>query len=125
MNHATEKAAELTPLCEAHDADHHPIVARPNYPGAVIDRAAAMLSAAGDPARLRLLHLLAAGERCVSEVAAHSGDAMPTVSQRLQLLRREGLLTSRKDGKHVFYRLADQHVLELVDNVLRHAGEGR
>jgi ArsR family transcriptional regulator len=83
-----------------------------------------MLSAAGDPARLRLLDLLAAGERCVSEIAADSGDAMPTVSQRLQLLRREGLLRSRREGKHVFYSLADAHVLELIDNVLRHAAEG-
>jgi DNA-binding transcriptional ArsR family regulator len=77
----------------------------------------------GPATRLRLLELLAAGERCVSDIATSTGDAMPTVSQRLQLLRREGLLRSRRDGKHVFYALADAHVLELIDNVLRHAAE--
>lgn len=115
----------MQPLCAAGDGSHadHAPPARPLYPAVTIEHAAAMLSAAGDAARLRLLDLLARGERCVSEIAELSGDAMPTVSQRLQLLRREGLLRSRREGKHVFYSLADTHVLELIDNVLRHAAE--
>lgn len=82
-----------------------------------------MLRAAGDPARLHLLDLLASGERCVTDIAATTGEAMPTVSQRLQVLRREGLLRTRRDGKHVFYRVADAHVLALIDTILHHAEE--
>jgi len=48
---------------------------------------------------------------------------MPTVSQRLRVLKTEGLLRSRRDGKHVFYTLADAHVRELLTNILRHAAE--
>ena len=113
------------PSCARDDAAHRaaPREARPALAAATIERAAGMLRAAGDPARLRLLDLLAEGERCVTEIAVTTGDAMPTVSQRLQLLKREGLLAARRDGKHVFYALADAHVLDLLDNALRHAGE--
>lgn len=124
MNRYTEESSESLPTCTPGDGAHPLPPARMQPESAVVARAAGMLSAAGDPARLRLLDLLAAGERCVSEIAADTGDAMPTVSQRLQLLRREGLLRSRREGKHVFYALADAHVLELIDNVLRHAAEG-
>lgn len=127
MNRVNDEPIDALPACAVEDGAHRgeTAPARTVWSAEILDRAAAMLSAAGDPARLRLLDLLAAGERCVSDIAATTGDAMPTVSQRLQLLRREGLVTARRDGKHVFYRLADRHVLELVDNVLRHAGEGR
>jgi ArsR family transcriptional regulator len=123
MNRQSQIAA--SPSCAHDDAAHGtaPRAARPALAAATVERAAGMLRAAGDPARLRLLDLLAGGERCVTEIAEHTGDAMPTVSQRLQLLRREGLLAARRDGKHVFYALADAHVLELLDNALRHAGE--
>lgn len=124
MNRSIEESSESLPTCTPGDGAHQLSPARMPPAPAVVARAAGMLSAAGDPARLRLLDLLAAGERCVSEIAADTGDAMPTVSQRLQLLRREGLLRSRREGKHVFYALADAHVLELIDNVLRHAAEG-
>lgn len=124
MNRRIEESSDALPTCTPGDGAHQVAPARIPPPAMVFARAAGMLSAAGDPARLRLLDLLAAGERCVSEIAADSGDAMPTVSQRLQLLRREGLLRSRREGKHVFYALADAHVLELIDNVLRHAAEG-
>jgi DNA-binding transcriptional ArsR family regulator len=124
MNRIIDEPDDSAVLCRPDDSAHR-VATRPKAASAeVIARAAGMLGAAGDPARLRLLELLAAGERCVSDIATTTGDAMPTVSQRLQLLRREGLLRSRRDGKHVFYALADAHVLELIDNVLRHAAEG-
>jgi len=66
-----------------------------------VSRAAGMLRAAGDPQRLRLLELLTGGELCVSEIAQVTDDLLPTVSQRLKVLRQEGLVTSRRDGKHV------------------------
>jgi ArsR family transcriptional regulator len=87
------------------------------------DRASRMLAAAGDPSRLTLLELLGDRELCVSDLAALTGDSMPAVSQRLRVLRSERLVTSRRDGKHVRYRLADQHIQQLILNVLRHAAE--
>jgi ArsR family transcriptional regulator len=88
-----------------------------------LDRAAALFRALGDPARLRLLVLLEQGERCVSELVDVLGEKFPTVSQRLRLLRTEGLVVRRRDGNHLHYALADRHVADLVITALEHAAE--
>lgn len=103
--------------------EHEQPAAPPLVTAAIRERASRMLAAAGDPSRLALLELLGDRERCVSDLAALTGDSMPAVSQRLRVLRGERLVTSRRDGKHVRYRLADQHIQQLVLNLLRHAAE--
>ncbi len=105
------------------DHEHPATLPRAIVSPAVRQRAARMLAAAGEPARLALLELLAEQELCVSELAACSGGALPAVSQRLRVLRTEGLVRSRRDGKHVYYALADEHVQALLTNILRHAAE--
>ena len=110
-------------MTETPDCNHDAIPSPPVCSTEVLERAAAILRAAGDPGRLRLLELLAPGERCVTELAELSGDSLPTVSARLRVLRGERLLTRRREGKHQFYSLADGHVAELVQGVLEHAGE--
>jgi ArsR family transcriptional regulator, lead/cadmium/zinc/bismuth-responsive transcriptional repressor len=86
-------------------------------------RAAELFRAAGDEPRLRLLTLLAAGEWCVSDLAAVTDAGMSTISQRLRTLRAAGLVEGRREGKHVFYALRDAHVAELIANALAHAAE--
>ncbi|AHY46422.1 putative transcriptional regulators [Rubrobacter radiotolerans] len=86
-------------------------------------RAARMLHAAGDEARLRLLVRLSEGERCVTDLAAGSDERMSTVSQRLKVLKGEGLVTGRREGKHVYYTLADRHVYDVILSILAHADE--
>jgi len=105
------------------DVPHLPLPRRATVPAEVRERAARMLSAAGEPSRLALLELLDGRELCVSDLVTVTGDPMPSVSQRLRVLKTEGLLRSRRDGKHVFYALADVHVQKLLTNVLRHAAE--
>jgi DNA-binding transcriptional ArsR family regulator len=87
----------------------------------VIDRAVGMLRASGDPARLRILDLLLAGELQVSEIADRTQAETSTTSQRLRILSQENLIARRREGRHVFYRLADGHVETLIRNVLDHA----
>lgn len=69
------------------------------------------------------MELLAGGECCVTEIVQTLGEKFSTVSQRLRLLRSDGLVRRRRDGQHIFYALADQHVLDLVHNALAHAAE--
>jgi DNA-binding transcriptional ArsR family regulator len=88
-----------------------------------MERAAGLFRALGDGARLRLLHLLTAGEWCVTEMVEALGEKFSTVSQRLRLLRAEGLVARRRDGAHIFYSLADRHVADLIHNALAHAEE--
>ena len=96
--------------------------ADPAVTPAVVERAAHFLRAAADGPRLTLLIQLAHGERCVTDLAAE-GERLSTVSQRLKVLREAGLVTRRRDGKRMLYRVADDHVRELVRSVLEHALE--
>ncbi len=80
-----------------------------------------MLRAGGDPARMRILELLLCGECQVSEIAALTEAEMSTTSQRLKILLNENLVKRRREGRDMFYRLADDHVETLVRNVLEHA----
>lgn len=80
-----------------------------------------MLRAGGDPERLRILELLLSGEHQVSEIAAQTEAGMSTVSQRLRVLLGEELVKRRRDGRDMYYRLADSHVETLIRNVLDHA----
>lgn len=82
-----------------------------------------MFKALADPDRLRLLVRLAAGETCVTELAALEDQKVTTVSARLKLLLSAHLVSRRREGKHMYYRLTDDHVLQLVDAVLEHAAE--
>ena len=61
----------------------------------------------------------------MTEVADAEGEELSTISQRLRVLRNEGLLSRRRKGKHIQYGLADQHVVDLVFNALAHASEPR
>jgi DNA-binding transcriptional ArsR family regulator len=68
-----------------------------------------------DPARLLVLHTLEAGERSVSELRADTGLAQGTVSKHLQVLHQHGFVSRRRDGQFVYYRLADDAVLQLCE----------
>lgn len=100
------------------DHAHDPI---PEPPMRSVEATAELFRAAGDPQRLRLLAILADGERCVSELA--QGDNLSVVSQRLRVLRGVHLVRRRREGKHVYYSLADRHVEELIRSALEHADE--
>lgn len=76
-----------------------------------------------DASRLRLLELLKNRELCVTEIVAQSNEKFSTVSQRLRILRDEGLIARRRDGNHIYYALADRHVADLILNALAHANE--
>lgn len=69
--------------------------------------------AISSPHRLEILDLLAQGERTVESLSQEIGLSMANASQHLQVLRNAGLVTSRKTGLYVHYRLADDRVFEL------------
>ncbi|HMJ80969.1 MAG TPA: metalloregulator ArsR/SmtB family transcription factor [Candidatus Dormibacteraeota bacterium] len=76
------------------------------------ERSAAIARALSDPKRLCVLETLAGGERSVSELSHDVGCQVPNMSQHLAVLRSAGLVVTRRDGNNVFYRLADERVLE-------------
>jgi len=92
-------------------------------PPVSLERAAQLFRAMGDAPRLRILQLLKKGELCVTEIVTAANDKFSTVSQRLRILRTEGLILRRREGNHIIYALADRHVADLIQNALAHALE--
>ena len=76
--------------------------------------ACALLKVLANPDRLLLLCELAAGERNVGELEAALGIGQPTLSQQLAVLRQEGLVETEKEGKYVYYRLANDNVVRVM-----------
>ena len=87
----------------------------------VIRKTAALFRALGDPDRLRLLELLYDGEHCVGELAEEMDESMSVISQRLKILYQAELVSRQRQGKHIYYALADQHVVDLLANGFEHA----
>ena len=81
---------------------------------ALLAEFAAVARALGSPRRLEMLEHLAQGERGVEALAERVGLSVANASQHLQQLKRAGLVASRRDGKFVLYRLADDGVLALM-----------
>ena len=73
-------------------------------------RLEAVFSGLADNTRLRILQLLAEEELCACEVMAALDLTQPTASHHLGILERSGLVVSRREGKWVFYRVADSKV---------------
>ena len=96
---------------------------RPEVSPAVLERAAVLCRAMGDAARLCILQLLLYGEARVTEIVDTIGEKFSTISQRLRVLRQEGLVSRRREGTQLFYSLADRHVADLLQNALAHASE--
>jgi len=74
----------------------------------------AFFAALGDVTRLRMLKVIADEELCSCEVMAALTFTQPTTSHHLGILERAGLLSSRRNGKWVFYRMANPKVKNLV-----------
>src|SRR5258706_1344442 len=79
-----------------------------SVPEDALDRLVAMLRAAGDPTRLRLLLILRQAELTVSELTTIAGQSQPRISRHLKLLAAAGLIERFKEGSWVFYRGADR-----------------
>lgn len=88
--------------------------------------ASSLLQALGQPSRLMILCRLAEGECSVGRLAASLEMRQSRVSQHLALLRRQGLVTHRRDGQTIYYRVADgraARILELLYELFCGAGE--
>ena len=69
----------------------------------------------GDSNRLKILEILRSGENCQCDIIPLIAQSQPTVSRHLKLLEEAGLLTSRKNGTKVFYKVVDNRVFYLID----------
>ncbi len=80
-------------------------------------RASDFLKALAHESRLLILCILAEGETSVSELEQQLGLRQPTVSQQLARLRAEGLVSTRRDGKTVYYNLASEEARTVISAI--------
>ena len=77
----------------------------------------------GDSTRIRILYVLFEAEVCVCDLARLLGMTQSAVSHQLRILKQAHLVKSRRDGKTIFYSLADEHVRTLLEQGTEHIHE--
>ena len=120
------KKGELATECAPHERMDTTTAAhvRQSLPDtSTLVRMSEIFGALGDPTRLRLLVALRHQPLCVHELSQVLGVSESAVSHQLRMLRILRLVTSRRDGKRVYYSLDDAHVDHLIEEGLKHALE--
>ena len=77
----------------------------------------------GDSTRIRILYVLFEAEMCVCDIAAILGMTQSAISHQLRALKSARLVKGRREGKTVFYALADDHVKTIIHQSLDHIAE--
>ena len=72
----------------------------------------------GDPSRLRIFWVLCHCEECVTDIAAATAMTSPAVSHHLRLLKNAGLISSRRNGKEMYYRAAETPMVDKLHHTL-------
>ncbi len=106
-----------------HSADSTQRLQQPPLSSEKAQRMAEFLGFLADPNRLRILSILAEQEMCVGDLATAVDMNESAVSHQLRTLRTIRLVSSRKQGRHVFYRLQDDHVFSFYQAVVEHLDE--
>ena len=77
----------------------------------------------GDTTRIRILYVLFESEMCVCDIAQLLSMSQSAISHQLRVLKQSRLVKNRRDGKTVFYSLADDHVRAIIDQGMEHVEE--
>lgn len=88
-----------------------------------IEKLADLYKIFGDATRVKILFLLLSGEKCVQDIADGLGMTQSAISHQLRILRGSSLVKSRRDGKTIFYSLADGHVSTILSQGMEHVRE--
>lgn len=77
----------------------------------------------GDETRLKILYVLLCSEMCVYDIAALLGMSQSAISHQLRVLKQMDLVKNRREGKTIFYALADSHIVTILSQGLDHIEE--
>ncbi len=77
----------------------------------------------GDATRLKILYVLLCSEMCVYDIAAAVGMSQSAISHQLRILKQMDLVKNRREGKTIFYSLADSHIVTILSQGLDHIEE--
>ncbi len=99
--------------------------ATPLLPDRVAKGIGGLLQAIGPEVRLQIILAIGQGEACVCHLEAVLGERQAYISQQLMALRQAGVITSRREGRYVFYRLVDPKLLDMLHVAWRIQARGR
>ena len=88
-----------------------------------MEAAAELFKVFGDSTRIRILFVLFEAEVCVCDLAKALNMTQSAISHQLRILKQNKLVKSRRDGKSIFYSLADEHVRTIIDQGREHIEE--
>ena len=83
----------------------------------VFDAVAAYFAVLSEPTRLKIMHAVCDAEQTVSQIVVATGATQTNVSRHLGLMFRHGVLARRREGNQIYYRVADQTMVELCRSV--------
>ena len=89
----------------------------------MMEHIAELFKAFGDPTRVHILSLLLQGEMCVGDIAAGVAISQSAISHQLRILKQMHLIKFRREGKNIWYSLADDHVRTILQMGLEHVME--
>ena len=96
----------------------------PNIPSdQILDEMENVLNIASDFTRLKIMYAISEGEKSVNQIVSEVGASQSLVSHQLKVLRKANLVSARREGTYVFYSLADDHVIALLNVVYDHVTE--
>lgn len=127
----TEERPETVEVCEetcARTIIHAEVVAKvkEKIPSIeVLTEMADLFKILGDRTRTRILYALFESEMCVCDLAYLLGMSQSSISHQLRILKQAKLVKNRKEGKVVYYSLADNHIIQIFDQVLQHVNEDK
>jgi ArsR family transcriptional regulator len=84
------------------------------------EHVAEVLKAVAHPIRLQIVELLQAGEMCVGDIVEALGGKQAITSQQLNMMKAKGVLSCRRDGVRVYYRIENKNVIKLLNCVYDH-----
>ena len=116
----------MTNVCSINEIDPEKVafVQKKALPENTVERLSRLFSALSDPTRLKILHALTVTEElCVCDLAALAELSVSAVSHQLRLLRDRDLVRARREGRMVFYSVADDHIAVLMGTGVEHADE--
>ena len=106
-----------------HDLTSVPLPEQLSPNAELLDDLAELYKIFGDSTRIKILYTLFTEERGVGDIARLLGMTMSAISHQLRALKNARLVKSRRDGKTVFYSLADEHVKTILDQGIEHVTE--
>lgn len=121
MKEKKDRDDEILVCTECH---HHQHISREEIPSdEILYQMAELFKTFGDPTRIRILTALSCQEMCVCDIAELLGMSQSAISHQLRVLKQMELVKFRREGKTVFYSLADSHVSTILAQGLDHVCE--